>query len=81
MSGSNNASLDKKFQNPDQNWVEVELYRHQHGHLPGEPGSTEKKLDIPEASRKMAIAISEGNVDPFNAAMAVAYLGKNFKQV
>ena len=56
------------------NWAEVELFRWQHGELPKSDDT--RKLDVCVAAEKMAQACLVGKVNPFNAASAIAYLGK-----
>ncbi len=68
-----------KYINPDRNWVMVELFRWQHGELPKSDDT--RRVDIPEATRKMALAIDKGKVAPFNAALVIAWLGKNLHEV
>jgi hypothetical protein len=62
---------------PTDSWAQVELYRWQHGHLPGEKGTTEQPLNIPEALRGMAAAIEKGDRNnfptPFNVAMVLKF--------
>lgn len=44
---------------PADSWARVELYRWQHGHLPGQEGEEEKPLDEPAALIAMADALEE----------------------
>lgn len=57
-------------------WAEVELYRWQHGELPGTEG--EKKLNIPEALRKGAKLMDADSTCPdrFNVAQVMDYLAR-----
>lgn len=48
------------------NWAIVELYRNQHGKLPG--GSDDLPLDFSEAFHAAAEKVSKGELDTFNAA-------------
>lgn len=66
---------DKKYQNPDRNWVMVELFRWQYGELP-KPNDN-RSVDLTEATRKMALGIDNRKVNPFNVAIVLAWLGKN----
>jgi hypothetical protein len=71
---------------PDFNdsWAEVELYRWQHGHLPGEPGTVEQALDEAAGLRGMADAIERGckardtsiMPSPFNVISVMRYTAK-----
>lgn len=73
------VKLDTKYQDPDRAWIMVELFRWQYGKLPGSDDM--RKVDLVEATRKMALAIDDGKVAPFDAAMVIAWLGKNCKEV
>lgn len=65
------------------NWAQVELYRWQHGNLPGEPGTKQLALDIPVALENMAKALSQPDQTkwpaPFNIASVLAYTAKQLK--
>jgi hypothetical protein len=53
-------------------WATVELYRWQHGNLPGEPGTGQlKELSVPAGLRAMALAFS-GPQDKWPAPLNVA---------
>jgi hypothetical protein len=45
---------------PNDNWAQVELYRWQHGELPGEDGHAERPLDEAAGLRAMADALEKG---------------------
>ncbi len=47
-------------EDPNDEWARVELYRWQHGHLPGEPDHKPQTLDITAGIRGMADAIERG---------------------
>jgi hypothetical protein len=65
------------------NWAQVELYRWQHGNLPGEPGTKLLALDVPTALMKMAEALSQPDQSkwpaPFNVASVLSYAAKQLK--
>ena len=64
-------------------WAAVELYRWQHGNLPGEAGTKQLPLDVPTALVKMAEALSQPDQTkwpaPFNVASVLAYAAKQIK--
>lgn len=66
------------------NWAEVELYRWQHGFLPGEEGKPSLKLDVAHGLRAMANAFSGRDPlkwpAPFNIASVLAYTAKLIEQ-
>ena len=59
------------------NWAEVELYRWQHGNLPGEPGTKLLPSSPSEGLRGMAAAIEKRDMsnfpDPFNVMTVLRY--------
>ena len=59
----------------------VELWRWEHGGLEGDlPRANDMRpVNIQAATQKMAQAIDRGKVAPFNAALVLAWLGKNLK--
>jgi hypothetical protein len=65
------------------NWAQVELYRWQHGNLPGEPGTKQQALDVPTALENMAKAMSQPDQSkwpaPFNVASVLAYAAKQLR--
>lgn len=69
---------------PNDNWAQVELYRWQHGHLPGDDGKPELPLSVPAGVRAMASAIEEGCRTgdrskipaPFNVCSVLMYVAK-----
>ena len=69
---------------PNDNWAQVELYRWQHGHLPGEPGTIERPLDVSAGLHAMSDAIESGcksgKVDempaPYNVCSVMRYAAK-----
>lgn len=69
---------------PNDNWAQVELYRWQHGNLPGEPGTVEKPLSEAAGLRAMADALERGcksgnradMPEPFNVCSVMRYAAK-----
>lgn len=63
----------------DEQWAHVELYRWQHGELPGESGR-EHPFSIPEGLRAMAGAIKAGDKanfpSPFNVMIVLEYCAR-----
>lgn len=63
-------------------WARVELYRWQHGHLPGAPGTVEQPLNVAAGIRAMADAIERGDPlnfpTPFNVVSVLRYVADNF---
>lgn len=59
---------------PNDMWAEVELWKHQYGHLP-QP-EDKRPLIIREAGKKAAEAVRMGKVRTFNAASMIEYLAK-----
>ncbi|MEQ1862456.1 MAG: hypothetical protein ABMA13_21265, partial [Chthoniobacteraceae bacterium] len=55
-----NETPVKLDRDPNDQWAQVELYRWQHGHLPGEQGTVERPLDVSAGLRGMADAIELG---------------------
>ncbi len=64
-------------QDPNDQWAQVELYRWQHGNLPGEPGKPELPFSVSGGLRGMADAIGRGDLSnfpsPFNVASVLRY--------
>lgn len=73
---------------PNDDWAQVELYRWQHGNLPGEPGTKEMPLDASAGLLAMADALARGcksgkreeMPDPFNVCSVMRYVAKLIKQ-
>lgn len=69
-------------------WARVELYRWQHGHLPGQPGEKPKQLDIVAGVRGMADAIETGcrkgftshMPEPFNVVSVLRFVAKMLEE-
>lgn len=68
---------------PNDDWAQVELYRWQHGHLPGEKNKPVQPLDEPAALEAMAEALSQPNQTkwpaPFNVASVLRYAAKRLR--
>lgn len=64
----------------DDSWSEVELYRWQHGHLPGTPGHEAQPLDVSAGLHGMAKAIELGDSNnfptPFNVVEVLKYAAR-----
>lgn len=63
---------------PNRNWALVELYRWQHGFLPGEKGKPNLKLDLPTAVKAMGEAFDKPQSEwpaPFNVGVVLKFLG------
>lgn len=69
---------------PNDSWAQVELYRWQHGHLPGEDGKPEQPLNVAEGLRKMADALDMGDPStwpsPFNVISVLRYAAKKLEE-
>ena len=69
-----------RIPDPGDSWAQVELYRWQHGELPGEDGKKEKALSVPAGLRGMAAAITKGDREnfptPFNVVSVLEYAAK-----
>jgi hypothetical protein len=74
----------RNIPNPEDSWAQVELYRWQHGELPGQPGKKEKQLDESVALLAMADAIEKGcktknhndMPSPFNVCAVMRYVAR-----
>lgn len=79
--------MKDKFKIPDPNdsWATVELYRWQHGCLPGDPTVPDdgmKKIDIPVALKAMGDAFTHQQNEwpaPHNIQSVLYYLAKHWK--
>jgi hypothetical protein len=66
----------------NKDWAKVELYRWQHGNLPGEPGTEVRELDEAAGLRAMADALEKGcktndmsvMPSPFNVISVLRYV-------
>ena len=73
---------------PNHEWARVELYRWQHGHLPGQPGEAPGQLSIVAGVRGMAKAIEDGvkkGCDshiptPFNLVSVLRFLADKLEE-
>jgi hypothetical protein len=67
----------------DDSWAIVELYRWQHGKLPGMDGTPELPLDESAALRGMAAAIEKGDKyhfpSPYNVCQVLRYVAKRLE--
>ncbi|MDB6077919.1 MAG: hypothetical protein JWO82_1666 [Akkermansiaceae bacterium] len=65
-------------------WARVELYRWQHGNLPGEAGTREKPLSVPAGLEGMAAAIEKRDAanfpSPFNVMMVLRFAAKLLRE-